>query len=91
VSAIMPLAVRYTGNIVTIRQLALLASVCWSVGCATASRSSCVGSYERGIRGEVMKAADGRTLYFNGQCWTRQSMPPTDLPLERPTMFDDDP
>ena len=67
--------------------LALLALVCSLVGCATASRFSCVGSYERGIRGEVMKTADGRTLYFNGQCWTRQPIPPTDLALERPTPF----
>ncbi len=71
----------------TVRLLTLLALMLSVVGCATASRFSCVGSYERGIRGEVLKTADGRMLYFNGQCWTRQPIPPTDLALERPTTF----
>jgi hypothetical protein len=54
------------------------------VACATdrASRYPCVSS-DPGIRGEVMRTAEGKTLYFNGQCWTAQAMPPTDTPLLR--------
>jgi hypothetical protein len=42
-------------------------------------RSSCV-SRERGLKGEVMQSAKG-LLYFNGQCWTRRPLPPTDAPF----------
>ena len=34
-----------------------------------------------GLRGEVKREADGRLLYFNGQCWTRKPMPPRDTPF----------
>ena len=34
-----------------------------------------------GFRGEVMRGDDGRLLYFNGECWTAQAMPPTDAPF----------
>ena len=43
-------------------------------------RYPCV-SHERGLRGEAMRSADGKMLYFNGDCWTRRPMPPTDTPF----------
>jgi hypothetical protein len=53
-----------------------------SFACATyrAWRFPCV-SHERGLRGEVMRSADGKFLYFNGKCWTTRPMPPTDTPF----------
>ena len=53
-----------------------------SVSCATyrAWRYPCI-SHERGLRGEVMRSADGKLLYFNGTCWTARPMPPTDTPF----------
>jgi hypothetical protein len=45
-----------------------------------ARRYPCV-SHERGLRGEAMRTADGKMLYFNGDCWTRRPMPPTDTPF----------
>jgi hypothetical protein len=52
-----------------------------SIACASyrASRYPCI-SGDVGLRGEVMRSADGQFLYFNGHCWTRQPMPPTDTP-----------
>ncbi len=38
-------------------------------------------SREPGLHGEVMQRADGKTLYFNGQCWTTRPLPPTDTPF----------
>ena len=48
--------------------------------CATyrAWRYPCV-SRDPGLRGEVMRTADGKNLYFNGECWTARPMPPNDL------------
>jgi hypothetical protein len=43
-------------------------------------RYPCV-SREPGLRGEMMRAADGGLLYFNGQCWTGKPMPPRDTPF----------
>ena len=62
--------------------------VCVLVTCAglagcnpyRSSRYSCV-SREPGLRGEVMRAADGKLLYFNGDCWTARPLPPTDTPF----------
>ena len=53
-----------------------------SVACASyrAWRYPCV-SREPGLRGEVMRSADGKFLYFNGNCWTARPMPPTDTPF----------
>ena len=53
-----------------------------SVACGAyrAWRYPCV-SRERGFRGEVMRGADGKFLYFNGNCWTTRPMPPTDTPF----------
>ena len=45
-----------------------------------ARQYGCV-SFEPGIRGEVMSGDAGATLYFNGTCWTRQPVAPTDTPL----------
>jgi hypothetical protein len=52
------------------------------IACATfrARRYSCV-SNEPGLRGEVMRGQDGKDLYFNGECWTRQPVAPTDSPF----------
>jgi hypothetical protein len=36
---------------------------------------------ERGLKGEIKRAADGKTLYFDGRCWTTTPMPPTDTPF----------
>jgi hypothetical protein len=43
-------------------------------------RNTCVepGS---GLRGEVKVRPDGTTLYFDGQCWSTQPLPPLDMPL----------
>jgi hypothetical protein len=43
-------------------------------------RYPCV-SRDPGLRGEVMRSADGKDLYFNGECWTARPTPPTDTPL----------
>jgi hypothetical protein len=53
-----------------------------SIACATyqAWRYPCI-SREAGLRGEVMRTADGKFLYFNGSCWTARPMPPTDTPF----------
>ena len=53
-----------------------------SLACATyrSWRYPCI-SHERGLRGEVMRSADGKFLYFNGVCWTTRPMPPTDTPF----------
>lgn len=42
-------------------------------------RSSCVEAGP-GLRGEVQVLA-GKTLYFNGECWTTEPMPPRDMSL----------
>ena len=65
-------------------RLALLVGVV-AVGfaaCATylAWRYPCV-SREAGLRGEVKRTAEGKLLYFNGECWTARPMPPTDTPF----------
>lgn len=51
-------------------------------GCETyrSWRYPCV-SRDPGLRGEVMRGANGQFLYFNGQCWTARPMPPTDTPF----------
>ena len=38
-------------------------------------------SRARGVRGEVMRQADGTYLYFNGECWTTKPVVPTDSPF----------
>ena len=43
-------------------------------------QGDCV-SHERGFRGEVMRQPNGEFVYFNGQCWTRQPVAPTDMPF----------
>lgn len=45
-----------------------------------ARQSSCV-SYERGLRGEAKRGKDGKLVYFNGECWTRQPVAPNDTPF----------
>jgi hypothetical protein len=68
----------------TVRRLlvAMIVVVGVAIAFATfrARRPSCV-SYERGLRGEVKRGEDGTLLYFNGQCWTRQPVAPTDTPF----------
>jgi hypothetical protein len=62
---------------------AVVAVLCIGVGaCATyrSWRYPCV-SRERGLRGEVMRTAEGKNLYFNGECWTARPTPPTDTPF----------
>jgi hypothetical protein len=53
-----------------------------SVACASyrAWRYPCI-SREPGLRGEIMRSADGKFLYFNGSCWTARPMPPRDTPF----------
>ena len=41
---------------------------------------SCVAR-DRGLRGEVMRSRGGKLLYFNGQCWTPEPLPPADTPF----------
>lgn len=50
--------------------------------CATyqAWRHPCL-SHEPGLRGEVMRRADGTYLSFNGECWTTRYVTPTDTPF----------
>jgi hypothetical protein len=63
--------------------LALLAVlVLGTVSCTTyeAWRYPCL-SREQGLRGEVMRRADGTYLYFNGECWTTRFVTPTDTPF----------
>ena len=33
------------------------------------------------MRGEVKVDAGGKELYFNGNCWTSEPMPPLDMPI----------
>jgi hypothetical protein len=66
-----------------LRLAALFVVVCVGlVACATyrAWRYPCM-SREPGLRGEIMRTADGTSLYFNGECWTTRPMPPTDTPF----------
>jgi hypothetical protein len=35
----------------------------------------------RAVRGEVKRGADGKLLYFNGECWTTKPMAPRDTPF----------
>jgi hypothetical protein len=69
---------------VTVRRLLVVVLVAISVAIAfvmvRARRSSCV-SYERGLRGEVKRGQDGRLVYFNGECWSNESVAPTDTPF----------
>jgi hypothetical protein len=53
-----------------------------SAGCVTyaAWRYPCV-SREPGFRGEVMRGADGKFLYYNGECWTAKALPARDTPF----------
>ena len=44
------------------------------------TRYACV-SFEQGLHGEAKRGPDGQFLYFNGQCWTRQPLAPTDTPF----------
>ena len=66
--------------VIGVRLLALAAIV--AAACVTyqALRSPCV-SREPGLRGEVMRRADGTNLYFNGECWTTKFVTPTDAPF----------
>jgi hypothetical protein len=45
-----------------------------------ARRYHCV-SRDPGLRGEVMRTADSKNLYFSGECWTARPMPPNDAPF----------
>jgi hypothetical protein len=53
----------------------ILATAAWVMYQAVGNR--CV-SRERGLRGEVMRGANGTYLYFNGECWTTRPVAPTD-------------
>jgi hypothetical protein len=35
----------------------------------------------RSAKGDVKREADGRLMYFDGQCWTTKSLPPQDTPF----------
>ena len=50
--------------------------------CATyqALRYPCL-THDPGLRGEVMRRAEGTNLYFNGECWTTKFVTPTDTPF----------
>jgi hypothetical protein len=37
--------------------------------------------FDRGLKGEIKRTADGKTQYFDGRCWTTTPMPPTDTPF----------
>jgi hypothetical protein len=43
-------------------------------------RYPCV-SRQSGLRGEAKRGADGKMLFFNGECWTARPMPPRDSPF----------
>jgi hypothetical protein len=61
----------------------VLASMIASMAGATyycAYRSEC-SPFDRGLKGEIRRAADGKTQYFDGRCWTATPMPPTDTPF----------
>ena len=55
------------------------ATAAFALATLRARQYGCV-SFEPGIRGEVMRSDSGETLYFNGSCWTRQPVAPTDTP-----------
>jgi hypothetical protein len=54
--------------------VAAAATAYWS------TRSACV-EVGPGLRGEVTVHAGGKVLYFNGNCWTSEPVPPLDMPL----------
>jgi hypothetical protein len=33
------------------------------------------------VKGDVRREANGKLLYFDGQCWTMKPMPPRDMPF----------
>jgi hypothetical protein len=45
-----------------------------------AYRPEC-STVDRGLKGEIKRTANGKTLYFDGRCWTATPMPPTDTPF----------
>lgn len=65
----------------TLSATLLAAAVLGAIAFATlrARNYACV-SFEPGLRGEAMRGDDGQFLYFNGECWTRKPMAPTDTP-----------
>jgi hypothetical protein len=64
------------------RVLLIVVLVISGVACAAyqAIRHPCL-SRQPGLRGEVMRRADGTFLYFNGECWTTGYVTPTDTPV----------
>ena len=41
---------------------------------------SCATDF-RAVGGEVKRRADGKLLYFDGECWTTKPTPPRDTPF----------
>jgi hypothetical protein len=71
---------RAFGLVLTVVAVATAGCASRAMRTAQALPSACV-SYEPGLRGEVMHTAEGKPLYYNGQCWTSQPMPPLDTPV----------
>jgi len=69
------------GKRLSIRYLAIAITLA-TAGAAyyCAYRPEC-SPFDRGLKGEVKRMSDGRTLYFDGRCWTTTPVPPTDTPF----------
>jgi hypothetical protein len=63
-----------------LRLLAVAAIAAAAFATYQAMRDPCL-SREPGLRGEVMRRADGTILYFNGECWTTTFVTPTGAPF----------
>jgi hypothetical protein len=63
--------------------LVLLAAAALVAAHAVYQASTRCRSQEPGLRGELMRQADGTTLYYDGECWTTKFVTPTDAPLSR--------
>jgi hypothetical protein len=62
--------------------LVLVSILAFGAGAAYyfARRPECSNA-ERGLKGEIKRTTQGKTLYFDGRCWTTTPMPPTDTPF----------
>jgi hypothetical protein len=66
----------------TSRLLAIAALVAaLAAGAAYVTRRPACETDRTATKGEVKRGADGRLLYYNGQCWTSQPQPPRDTPF----------
>ena len=69
-------------NVMKIRVVLVLATIATLLGIAVyVSRGPACETGGRTAKGDVKREADGRLMYFDGQCWTIKPLPPQDTPF----------